>query len=97
MCKQIGAETEETHKKSARVANNDILHATYHRKLQLTVLVKIKKKSDYHNSWFPWLPLYCCNKQAPCVICVYANGNDVTSGRVGVSYSHLELRLVMSI
>ena len=49
MCLHLGAETVENNKKSARVANEDILRATYHRKLQLTVLVKIKK-SDCHNS-----------------------------------------------
>ena len=45
MCRHLGAETEENHKKSQSVANNDILHATYQSKLQFTVLVKIKKKN----------------------------------------------------
>lgn len=45
MCRHLGAEFEENHKKPSGVANDDILHATYHRKLQLTFLVKIKKKN----------------------------------------------------
>ena len=53
MCRQTGAETEETHKKSARVANNDVLHATYHSKLQITVLVKIKKNPTTITHGFP--------------------------------------------
>ena len=45
-----------TTKKSAGVPNNDILHATYHSKLQLTVLVKIKKNHEF--------PSYRCTAAA---------------------------------